>query len=154
RDVDEPRAERAGRLPAQAQPLHDPGAEVLDEDVGAGNQLLRDRLAVGPLQVEGEAPLVAVRGHEEDGEAALVEVAPRPVALPELAARRLDLDDVGPEIRQELDARRPQQELGERQDANTLENREWRPLVHDFRSWRAMTRRWISLVPSQIWYTR
>src|SRR5262249_47569847 len=146
-DVEEPRVERGRRLVAEPEPLHDAGPEVLDEDVGARDQLPGDGLAVGVLEVDGQAPLVPVGRHEEDADPVLVEVAARPVPLPECPARRLDLDDVGAEVGEERVARGAEQELGEAEEADALEGRQRRG---HFRSWRAMTSRWIWLVPSQI----
>ena len=54
----------------------------------------------------------------------------RPVALPERSAGRLDLDHVGAHVGEELDARRPEQELGEGEDADAREDAERRALAH------------------------
>jgi len=116
-DIDEPGVDGRHALPVEAEARHHARAEVLDEDVGALDQAPGDRLALGALEIEREAPLVAVRGEEEDAHAVLVEVASGPVALPEPAARRLDLDHVGAEVGEELDAGRPEEELGEAEDA-------------------------------------
>jgi len=75
-------------------------------------------------------PLVSVREEKEDAHPVLEDVGARPVALPQPAARRLDLDDVGAEVGEELHARGPQQELRERHDADAGEDRQRRPRVH------------------------
>jgi len=64
-----------------------------------------------------------VREQEERALAVQVEVAARPVPLPERAAGRLDLDDVGAEVGEELDAGRPEEELREAEDADAREDR-------------------------------
>jgi len=40
--VDQPRIELVQHIPAQPQPLHDANGEVLDQDVGLGDQLEED----------------------------------------------------------------------------------------------------------------
>src|SRR5512145_348800 len=78
-----------------------------------------------------------MRGQEEHAHAVQVEVGARPVALPERAARRLDLHDVSAEVGEELHARGPQQELGERQNADPREDGQRRTIRHSttFRMW-------------------
>src|SRR5262249_46729324 len=130
RDVDQPRVDRFRRLPVETVARHDTGAEILDEHVGALDEPPRDGTAVRMLEVEGETALVAMREQEEDAHAVLEEIGPRPVALPQAAARRLDLDDVGAEVGEELHTRRSEQELCERDDGDARQDRERRPLVH------------------------
>jgi len=110
---------------------HHARPEVLHEHVGALDEPPRDGATLGPLEVEGEAALVAVREQEEDAHAVLEEVGARPVALPQPAAGRLDLDDVGAEVGEELDARWPEQELGEGDDADAGEDRQRRPVIEE-----------------------
>ena len=89
RGIDQPRVLRMQRLPAIAQLLHRARAEVLDQHVGLGQQLI-EHLAVGRcLQVEDDGFLAAIDRHEI-GRAPLYErpVFARVVAL----ARRLHLD--------------------------------------------------------------
>src|SRR2546430_17398363 len=82
------------------------------------------------LEIEGQAALVAVREHEDDADAVLEQVGARPVALPQPAAGRLHLDDVGAEVGEELHARGPEEELREGHDADAGEDRQRRPAVH------------------------
>jgi hypothetical protein len=126
RDVDEPRVERAGRLPVQPEAGHDARAEVLHEDIGALDEPARDGLAAGLLEIQGEAPLVAVGEEEEDADAVEEEVGAGPVALPEPSARRLDLDHVGPEVGEELHRGGAQEELSEADHAHVFQNRQRR----------------------------
>ncbi|MCY1176899.1 hypothetical protein D9M73_171870 [compost metagenome] len=69
------RVERVQHLPAEAELFQYPGAEVLDQDVGFGQQLLEDIQPFGVLEVEGQRLLVA-RLHEPPQRGALVELAP------------------------------------------------------------------------------
>jgi len=47
-------------FPADAEPIHDSGAQVLDQDVGLADQFLEDALALRVLQVERDTFFVAV----------------------------------------------------------------------------------------------
>ncbi len=60
RDVYEPRVHPLQHFPADAEPIHDAGAQVFDQDVGLADQFLEDALALRVLQVERDALLVAV----------------------------------------------------------------------------------------------
>src|SRR3990172_1165405 len=60
RAVDDARIELPDRLVIAAEPLHDAGAEAFDNHVCAGGKLLEDRLALGRLEVQRQAPLVPV----------------------------------------------------------------------------------------------
>jgi len=60
RNVYEARVHPLQHFPADAEPIHDAGAQVLDQDVGLAGQLLEDALALRVLQVERDALLVAV----------------------------------------------------------------------------------------------
>ena len=112
---DEARVGGAQGIPAQPEPLHEAGGEVLHHHVRALGHREKERATVGMLQVDGDAPLVRVEEEEEH------RVEPRhlrPVAPGLLAADGLDLDDVRAEPSQELRARRARLELRQVQDAN------------------------------------
>jgi len=93
--VDDARVDLLQTFPAEAKPIHHPGAEVLHQDVGLSDEVSKDLLPVVALQVQGDAALVAV----EHGEVEAVDVGhvaqlgPSDVA----ASRWLDLDDLGAE---------------------------------------------------------
>jgi hypothetical protein len=109
RAVDEARIEHARVLETEPQPLDDAGAEVLDEHVGAGDQLPQGPHVALALQVYGKALLGAVDGMEDGGIAALRVAEIKPAR--EIAALRpLDLDDAGAEIHQ------PQRAIGAGQE--------------------------------------
>ena len=43
RAVDQSRIERMHRIPAEPEPVHRAGAEILDQHVGVAHEILRDR---------------------------------------------------------------------------------------------------------------
>ena len=99
--VDEPRVDLLQHAVAEAEPVERAGREVLHQHVGAGGQLLEQRLAALRLEVQGEAALVGVQDQEEQALAAVVgHVGARDVAL----FGRLQLDDLGAEPGQHLGA--------------------------------------------------
>ena len=87
--------------------------EVLDQDIGLGDQLQRDLLALLLADIQRDRALVAVdadevgaflgAGHERGREAARVVAGARP----------LDLDDIGAKVGQHLRAGRTRQHPGE-----------------------------------------
>ncbi len=76
----------------EAQPLHDPGAIVLEQDVGAFEQRQQHRTTGIGAQIERDAALAAVIGDEVRTVIAAAEAAER------VAGGRLDFDDLGAEI--------------------------------------------------------
>jgi hypothetical protein len=115
---DQARVEALQRLPAEAEAVHGPGAEVLDDHVGLAQEIVEQRAAARVLQVEREALLVRV----EEEEAPAVDAGP--VAQREavgLAGERLDLDDLGAQPREELRAGRAGLVLAEVDDADAVE---------------------------------
>ena len=70
-------------------------------------------------------------GEKEEGADTVEEhVGARPVALPERAAGRLDLDDVGAQVGEELDARGSEEELSEGENTDAREHAQRRPHAH------------------------
>jgi hypothetical protein len=118
RAVDQLRIDGRQRVVAQAERLHRAGAEVLDQDVGAGDHLLQDRHPLRRLEVERHVPLVAVDDQKRRRLTILVgRPGPRLVA----AARVLDLDDVGTQIGQQHAAEGASQHPGQVEHADTFE---------------------------------
>jgi len=110
---DDPRVHRGEPVVVEAEPLHEPGGEVLGHHVRPLDQPQEEGVALRLLEVDGDAALVGVEEQEEHR----VEAGHlRPVAPRLLAAGRLDLDDVGAEPAQELGAGGARLELGEIQD--------------------------------------
>src|SRR3546814_20213058 len=97
--IDQARIDRRQRFIIDAQPLGDAGAVILDEDVGALDQIEQDRLALRRLEVDRERTLVAVERQEGDVDPVAARAARRGMALP-FAGHRFDLDDLGPQIAQ------------------------------------------------------
>ena len=117
--VDDAWVERAAGVVAEAHAVHHAGAEVVDDDIGAGDQRLHRRHALGVAQVEGDAALVAVEAAEDrvvdplrrrEGRAAQV-----------AGAGALDLDHVGAVVAEHLGADRAHHDLGEVDDADAGE---------------------------------
>src|SRR2546427_794434 len=118
RAVDEPRVEPGERPVAKPELLHGPGPKVLEEDVALPDERPEDRLALRGLEVQGDALLVAVDGHEIRRLAAREgRPAPRVVALP----RPFELDDLSAHVAQHHRAEGPGEDAGEIQDADTGE---------------------------------
>ncbi len=116
--VDQPRVDFRERLVAEAEALHGAGAEVLDEDVGLTHQCLDHLDALGGLEVEGHAALVAV---EEEVGGRLAVLVGRPGARLVAGPRVLHLDDVGAEIAQESPAPGARDDAGQIDDADAVE---------------------------------
>jgi hypothetical protein len=62
--VDEFRTDPVEHVPADAEAFHHAGPEVLDQHVGGAHQVEQLRRASVGLQVEHDAALAAVEGHE------------------------------------------------------------------------------------------
>src|SRR4030095_5595399 len=97
---------------------HEPGREVLDHHVRLLDQLEKELLAGGLLEIDGHAALVGVEDEEEHG----VEARHLgPVAARLRAARRLGLEDAGAPPAPGLRAGGAGLELGEVEDAHAAE---------------------------------
>ena len=126
--IDQGRLVPSQRVVTQAELVHDTGAEILRDHVGACDELERDLLALRHLEIERNAALVAVGADMQHPLAVVPDVAAAPVALPG-AVRRLDRDHVGAEISERLDAHRSQQEMIEADHADALQEIEHRIVV-------------------------
>ena len=114
RAIDEPRVGRAQRFIVRAEPLHDAGAESLDDHVGAGGELLEERLALGRLHVQRQRALVAV--DVDEGRAAL------PVRILLSVRWRLDLEDIGAHIREHHPGHFRRWHAGQLQNLDAVKN--------------------------------
>src|SRR5260221_563531 len=83
--IDETRVDLAQALIIELQPMLHIGPEVLDHDVGVLDQPVQDLERLRLLEIEGDAPLVAVQVLE-------IGAVPR-AAEPAIALGRFDLDD-------------------------------------------------------------
>ena len=95
RGVDDAGVGRRDGGVVEPEPRQGAGAEVLQHDVGAGDQLARDREVVGVLEVEGDRPLVAVDPEEVRRHAVAHRGLPGAGVV---ALRALDLDHLGTEV--------------------------------------------------------
>ncbi|MCY1413738.1 hypothetical protein D9M71_291750 [compost metagenome] len=98
------RVQRMQHVPAQVEFFQHAGAEILDQDVGLGQQALEYFAALGVLEVEGERLLVAGL-HEPPQRGALVQLAP--LAQRVAAIGRFDLDHFGAEFGTDTRGERP-----------------------------------------------
>ena len=87
RGVHQPRIQAREPIPADVEPLHDAGAEVVDHDVGRADEVEEGFATRGTLQVEHEGALAAVPPDEAEE-----------LEAEGISAGRLDLHDVGAEL--------------------------------------------------------
>src|SRR5262249_33044408 len=125
RRIDQGRLAPMQVVVTEAELVHDAGAEILGDHIGAVDELERDLSALGCLQVERDAALVAVGARMHHSLSVVPEIAAAPVALPG-PVRRLDGNHVGAEVRQRLDAHGAEQEMIEADDADSLQQIEHR----------------------------
>jgi hypothetical protein len=92
------------------------GSIILQEDVGTLHEIERDLVASGVLEVDGDAPLVAVEREEGLG---LVRRELHAVA-PRVALGWLHLDDLGTHVAQVHPRERRRNHLGELEDPDAF----------------------------------
>src|SRR5207253_2403878 len=116
--VDETGVDRRQGVVAEAEALHGARPEILDEDVGALDEIPEDVGAFRGLQIEREIPLVAV---DDEIRRRLPALVRRPG--PRLVARAgvFHLDDVGPHVGQQHAAEGPREDTREIDDTDTVE---------------------------------
>ena len=124
-DVNQPWVDRRQRLVVDAEALDDAWPVVLQEHVGALDEIEQQGLSVRRFQVDGEGPLVAVKREERDVDAVAARAAGGDVALP-LACDRFDLDDVGTEIAEALRRKGPGHGDGTIENPVSAENAHFR----------------------------
>ena len=106
-------------LIVKAHLFHRARAEVLNDNVGLGNQLAEQLLALVGTEVDGNALLVAVEGGDIDADAVLVRTETSAVFADTDA---LDLDDLSAHVCQQHAAERSGDESAEVQNPDTLQN--------------------------------
>ena len=111
----------------QLQIAPEPGSPVLDQHVGALQQREEDLLSVRGAEIEGDPALVGVQRQEEDAlfRVGLIVQEGATTASLVTAARRLYLDHIGAEVRQDLPAERSAGERRKLQHAYPGEQIEW-----------------------------
>ena len=110
RHVHQPRVQARQVIPADPEPVHDTRAEVLDDDVGAADEVEEYLVARCALQVEHQRALAAVPADEAEE-----------LEAERIAARRLDLDDVGTQLGEQQRTERTRDEIAEVEDTDPLE---------------------------------
>src|SRR5438876_795990 len=116
--VDETGVDRRQGVVAEAEALHGARPKILDEDVGALDEIPEDVGAFRGLQIECEIPLVSV---DDEIRRRLPALVRRPG--PRLVARAgvFHLDDVGPHVGQQHAAEGPREDTREIDDTDTVE---------------------------------
>ena len=126
RAVDEPGEVVLEVVVPEAVLREGPGLEVLREDVAARDEPAGERLTLRVPEVEGDGPLVAVRPREVRTLGAVPAVPLRQIRGSEVAgvvarSRPLDLDDLCPEVAQDLGAARAGENASEVEDDEAVE---------------------------------
>ena len=119
RTDDEARVARAQHVGAEPFRRHPPGAEVVDDGVGAGDEAQEQLAAFRVADVERDRALAAVGVLKRERGLALRRGA---VAVIVPSPRPLDLDHVGTEVGEERRRERPGDDAGEIEDAEAFEN--------------------------------
>jgi aminoglycoside phosphotransferase family enzyme/predicted kinase len=114
---DQPRVEGQERLGPQAEPVGAGGFEVFQKHIAAPHQLLKEPYAFGLGEVEGDGTLVAVA--REIVRAERTDERWAPAARLVAAAGPFDLDDLGPEVAEDLPTERGGQHPRCIQDADS-----------------------------------
>ncbi len=114
-DHDQARVDRRERRVIQAPFLHRAGPEVLEQEIGLRDQFLQHVLAGALAQVERDRLLVA--GDDRPPQRRIAVLLPSPNAHRIALIRRLDLDDLGAHVAEQLTAERPREQRAEFQDA-------------------------------------
>ena len=111
----------ADRLPVEADLLHHPGAEVLDQGVGLGDEAFHFLQVRRILEVGAVAVLVAVDGVEEGAVALDPDIGDIELAADVAGAGPFNLDHAGTQIRQPHRRRGAGQELAEVENGEAFE---------------------------------
>ena len=130
RGVDQPLVEMLQVVIGDAEPAARRRRVVGDEDIGFLDQPVQHRPPRVGAQVERQAPLVA-RVEEKAGVERVGRVRHRAPAIGVAHARRLDLDDLGAEIRHHRRRRRPGDKAGAVDDLEPVEDA-FRQLLNSF----------------------
>jgi hypothetical protein len=113
--IDQARVDRRKRLMPQPQAVQRAGAEVLDQNVGAGRQIAGDLQPAGRFEVEADRLLAPVVHRE-------IACARSGQAAGGVAADRLDADHLGAQAREDMARRRAHHHMGEFNDAQTSQS--------------------------------
>lgn len=120
RRIDQGGVDCLQRVVAETELDHGARPEILHYDIGGRDQPLHRGDAVGMLEIDGEAALVAPRSQMIDAVACDKMVGDRPVAL-KRTLDRLDRDDVGAEIGERLRGKWTREIVIETEDLDAVE---------------------------------
>ena len=119
RGVDDGRVHRLDGLITEAQPVHHPGTEVLQQHIGPSGELYHQVSALFGFHVDGDALLAAVEHHEVG--ALAIPVGTKGAAFV-AATRHLDLDHLGTQVGQHRRAKRPRHHPREVQHTDAIQD--------------------------------
>ncbi|MNR06974.1 hypothetical protein D3C85_1230740 [compost metagenome] len=117
-DIQDARIDGSNGGVIQPQARHGLRPDVVDEHVGIRGEPQQRLAAIGLLEVQHHAALAAI-GVQEDATHAGIPAGPD--AAHRVAAGRLDLDDVGAQVAEDLGGIGPHQHRGHVDDAHTVE---------------------------------
>jgi len=121
RAVDEARVDLAQALPSEAEPRHRLRTHIVHQNVALPDQRQQHRRRFLLFQIEHERAFVAVEIEKDMAHLAM----PRGSGIAhDVAVRRFDLDDVGPEIGEDLRRQRPEDDRGQIENLDPRE-RSW-----------------------------
>src|SRR5918998_2551272 len=124
RAVDEPRVDLVQLIIAEPETLHDPGPELLHQDVGTLDERLQNLPCLGRLEVELEALLAAVQEGEVDAVGAELGRVRAHLVAP---LGSFDLGDVGTGLGKYQGRQRSRQQRAEVQYPDTLQRNHKHP---------------------------
>jgi hypothetical protein len=127
RAVDDARLMRADAFVVNPELFDGADAQVLEDDVGGLEQAKEQRLAVGMLQVERDALLVAIQVHEVRRLAGIERRSP---GARDFALGRLDLDHRGAVVPEHRRGKWPRQRVGQVEDGDVVEWRRHAGLIN------------------------
>ncbi len=127
--IDEARIDGADLIPAQPQPVHDAGAKIVDQHIGARHQPQHHRQIVGVLQVGGQALLAPVDGMKQRAVPIERQVGKVEIAAGVAAVGPFHLDDPRAQIAQPQCCRRSSQKLAEIQDRHAFQGKGHRSIA-------------------------
>ena len=121
RDIDEARVDLLQPAVADAPRVERARAEVLHHDVGPAGELAEERLALLGVQIDADVVLRVVLGEESHRRVLPVGALGRDEAHGVAARRQLDLDDLGPQLAEEVGRRGAEHECGQLEHADTAQ---------------------------------
>src|SRR5229473_6740876 len=107
RDEDDIRLDGAAMLIADTPLVEGARSEILDDDIGSGGELKENRGSRRHTQIQRKAAFVAIHRRMQKAHTTAFTGYKRAGAPSDLALGRLDLDNVGAEVREHASAHRP-----------------------------------------------